>query len=289
MRLQTAFVTISAALLLASPAAAVTRITTSAYALFSNIQVVDTVGVTIVPQAATSGAAAPGYDATNTVASLSADIDLGLLTVIRAGLGVDTGLLSSRSQANGGPTSGSGRSQVDDLGVNLFTRTSVLPAVTTLGITADTITSTTSVTVVGTDAVLSGRAVFENLDLNLLSLLNFSLGANAEVVPNFTLFNGLGLKIVLNEQIIGGNGTTEKSLTTNALRISFVDYLLGGRLLTGDLIVGNSFAGIEIDPTEPPAPGVPEPGVWLQMIAGFGLVGVVVRRRRDIGRRTVAA
>lgn len=36
------------------------------------------------------------------------------------------------------------------------------------------------------------------------------------------------------------------------------------------------------------ASGVPEPSTWAMMLGGFGLIGVMLRRRRRIGQRTVA-
>jgi hypothetical protein len=275
------------ALLIAGPAAAVTTITTSGYAFFSNVRVANVVGVTVGPLAGSSGTASPGYDNSASVASLDTNVGLGTVAGVAAGLEVDTGLLTSRSTANGvnpgDTTTGTGRSQVNDLSLDLFTRLGVLPRVTTLKLTADTITSSTIVTLSGSSATLTGRSVFEDLDLRVLSLLNVDFGANVEFAPNTVLLDALGLRIVLNEQIVGGNGGSMQSLTTNAINIGFDNYLLGGRLLTGNIIVANSFAGIVVDPAvvvDPPVSGVPEPAVWLQMILGFGLAGLVVRRRQ---------
>jgi hypothetical protein len=33
-------------------------------------------------------------------------------------------------------------------------------------------------------------------------------------------------------------------------------------------------------PTQPPPPAVPEPGTWMTMLAGFGLIGWLMRRRK---------
>jgi hypothetical protein len=40
--------------------------------------------------------------------------------------------------------------------------------------------------------------------------------------------------------------------------------------------------GVAPPPPPPPGPGVPEPGSWAMMIAGFGLLGAVMRRRRGL-------
>ena len=216
------------------PLFAATTITTSAYALFSDIRVAGAIGVTVRPLAGTSGTALLPYNDDNQVLSLGTNIDLGLVGVTRVGLGIDSGLLTSNSTANGtlpgDTTAGSAVSQANDLAINLFTKVSILPALTTLGLTADTINSTTTVTRLGNSAVLTGTSVIENLNLQLFSLLDFGLGANARVSLNTVLINAMGIRVTLNEQIIGGNGGSSQSLTTNAIAIVIDDYLLGGRL-----------------------------------------------------------
>ncbi len=46
----------------------------------------------------------------------------------------------------------------------------------------------------------------------------------------------------------------------------------------GEIHLGNFDGGISIDP---PPPAVPEPASWAMLIAGFGLVGAISRRRRQ--------
>ena len=279
-------VTFTLGLLSAVPSTAATTITSSAYALYSDIDVANTTGAVIGPLAAASGVASPGYTVNNAVLSLDAIVDFGLVAAVSAGLHLTNGLATSAITANGtyagDTTVGSGHSQINGLGVNLFTKAPLLPSLTTLGLTADTINSTTTVTRLGNSVLFTGTSVFKNLHLELRSLLNFGLAANAQVLPNTVLIDQLGIRIVLNEQIVGGNGDTSQALTTNAINIRLNNYLLGGRSLTGNLIVGNSYASIDIDDAIIPTPGVPEPAVWLQLIAGFGLTGAVLRRRKPV-------
>ena len=116
----------------AAPLFAATTITTSAYALFSDIHVTSAVRVTVRPLAETSGTASLPYNADNQVLSLGTSIDLGLVGVTRVGLGIDSGLLTSNSTANGtlpgDTTAGSAVSQANDLAINLLTKVSILPA-----------------------------------------------------------------------------------------------------------------------------------------------------------------
>jgi hypothetical protein len=50
--------------------------------------------------------------------------------------------------------------------------------------------------------------------------------------------------------------------------------------------LGKSSLSLDGSVLPPPTPGVPEPASWAMLIAGFGLVGAVARRRRQV---TVAA
>ena len=96
---------------------------------------------------------------------LGANIDLGLVGVTRAGLGIDSRLLTSNSTANGtlpsDTSAGSAVSPANDLAINLFIKVSILPTLTAIGLTADTINSTTTVIRLGNSAVLTGTSVIE--------------------------------------------------------------------------------------------------------------------------------
>lgn len=269
-----------AGLCAAVPAAGATTISTGAYGVFSDVRVLNTVGVTVGPVAAVSGTTAPGYNIDGSVAAVASTVDLGILSLVSAGLQIGTGVILSNASANGttplDTSSGSSLVVVDDLAVSLFTRLLGITT-TTLGLGADTITSQTQVVRIGEINTLTGQSILSNLNLTVLGIPTLSLGANAQVGPNFVAYDLLGLTVVLNEQIATTSGNTQ-SLVTNAIRIGFNDFLLGGRTLTGNLIIGQSRASITAMPTI----AVPEPGVWLQMIAGFGLTGLLVRRRHRL-------
>ena len=260
-----------------SPTFAATVISSSAFGVSSNVGVVNTVAVTVGPTAAVSGTASPAYANTGSLASLNANVGLGTVAGTTAGLTIATGLNSTAASANGvlpgDTTFGSANALINNLGIGLFTKAGLLPSITTLSIGADILSSQTTVTRIGNGALLVGQSNFTNLTVNLLGLLNVGFGANVQFNPNFILYNASGLKITLNEQITGGNGSNILTLATNALRLTLNDYALGGRLVTGDVIVGHSEAMINIAP-------LPEPGIWLQLILGFGFAGSALRLRR---------
>lgn len=259
----------------ALPAAALTTISSSAFGLSSNVKVINTVGVTVGPVAGVSGTTSPGYTLSGGVASVNSSVGLGVVSLVTAGLQLGTGVINTAASANGttpvDTSTGSGSAVVNNLGINLFTSLFGVPT-TALGLTATTLQSQTQVVRIGDAATLLGQSQFSNLSLSVLGLNVLSLGANATVAPNFLAYDLLGLRILLNEQQLSTDGNGVQTLLTNALRINFNNFLLGGRTLTGDVIVSQSVASIDID-------AVPEPAAWVQLIAGFGALGLVLRRR----------
>ena len=216
------------------------------------------VGLTVGTASGTAGAA---YNVDNTFLGVNQGLGLG------GGLnqGVTTGVLRAAAASNG--TTGSATASVNGLGLNL----SVL-GLTTVGLGTGLITSNT----VFDGATLTGSSSVANLTLSsLLFSVPLDAGLLASTAANRTLVNILGLTVTLNEQIASDmtlNGINTRSLTTNALRVSYRDFLIGGSLLSGDIIVGQSQVSV--------AQPVPEPATWAMMIVGFGMVGGVLRRQQ---------
>lgn len=264
-----------------SPATAATVISSSAFGLSSTVKVINTVGVTVGPIGAVSGTTPPGYANIGGVASANATVDLGVVSLVSAGLQLGTGVIATSASANGttpaDTSAGSASADVDDLNLRLFT--SVLGvSTTTLGLTADVLRSQTQVVRIGQSATLLGQSSFSNLSLSLFGLPLLALGADAQVAPNFVVYDLAGLRILLNEQVASTDSNGVQRLLTNAMRISFDNFLLSGRALTGDVIISQSVASIGID-------AVPEPAAWTQLIAGFGVLGLALRRRRTANRQ----
>lgn len=266
-----------------APAHAAMVIDSSAYALGATLNAANTVLVNVGPLAATGGSAAPAYSHNAGLATINQNLNLagfGALTVQQQ---LHTGIVNSTASSPFPVTpTGTASSTINNLDVGLTTQlTALLPLLTVLNVSADTIMSTSSVSAVGGLSAF-GSSTIEGLDISGLSLalgglfLDSSLYVNPNA--NTVLVDLLGLRIVLNEQTHTGNGTTDIGIATNALRLTFNDFLLGGNLVSGNVIVGHSQASIS--GYVPPVPAVPEPATWAMLIAGFGLVGGAMRMRR---------
>lgn len=264
------------------PAHAAMVIDSSAYALSSTLKAANAVLVQVGPLAAAGGSAAPAYSSNAGLATINQNLNLtgfGLLSVHEK---LHTGVVHS-SASSPFPVSptGTASAMINDLDVGLTTQALFAPLLTVLNVSADTIMSTSSVSAVGGLSAF-GSSTIEGLDIGSLSLAlgGLFIDSSLYVNPgaNTVLVDLLGLRIVLNEQVHTGNGTTDIGIATNALRLTFDDFLLGGKLVSGDVIVGHSQASIS-GYTAPPA-AVPEPASWAMLIAGFGLIGGAMRVRR---------
>ena len=267
---------IGAALLGSAGAAQATvEIATTARGLFSNVRAVGQPLTVVGPLASVSGRTSPGYALSNSLASLATSVGLGTVAGVTATLGLNSGAIATAADANGttpaNTTSGSASATVNNLDIGLVTTLLGIPT-TVLSLTASQVQSVTSATLSGGLVSLTGQSSFTNLNLNVAGLPILSLGSNAQVAPNFVAYNLNGLTITLNQQSASLFDNT-RVLITNAIGISFTNYLLDGRSLTGSITVGQSIAEFVGD-----AP-VPEPASWLQLLAGFGLTGLALRRR----------
>ena len=93
--------------------------------------------------------------------------------------------------------------------------------------------------------------------------------------PNTVILNVGGLRIVLNEQTLLGDGLTSSGIETNAIHVGFNNFVAGTGLVNGNIILGHTSALATLG--QPGA--VPEPATWAMMLIGFGAVGFSMRRR----------
>lgn len=84
-------------------------------------------------------------------------------------------------------------------------------------------------------------------------LLGLGLSLPLSVPPNTVLVNLLGVKVVLNEQTLEGDGLTSLSLAVNAVHVSLQNSLLAGiGGLSGDVVVAHSEVSRQCDIAEVP-------------------------------------
>ncbi len=270
---------------LANPASAVTAVNSHAYGLLANLNVANIVNATVGPLSATGGSAPADYTGSATLASINTDVALGTSAGAAFSQHLGTGLLTSSASGSAGTPSATATSTVNNLGTGLTSQVAFLPGVTIAGLGATTLTSTSSVGLAGGNLFANGSSSIEGLTLAGTALgglvIDGSLYGNA--APNTVILDLLGFKIIANEQLFGGDGVTSKSITTNALDLKFTNFLLGTNLLNGSIVIAHSDAAISGFTSGV----VPEPQSWAMLIAGFGLTGAVVRRRRS--SRSVAA
>jgi hypothetical protein len=265
------------------PAAATTVVSSSAFGLSTNLGLLGFVGVSIAPVAPASGVAAPAYNASNSVASVNQTLALGTPALAAVKEAVSTGLLVSTTKSTM-PISafGTASASVNQLATGLSTKLALVPAVDIFSIGATTVQSTSSVFGNGALSV-AGSSHIEGLTVSGLALGGLVIDGSAFVdpLPNTILVNLLGLRVILNEQLVSGNGSATLGLVTNAIHVYFDSFAVGGGVLNGNIIVADSAADISGGAIA----ALPEPAVWIQMLAGFVLVGVGIRGRRGAADR----
>ena len=261
--------------LLAASANATTVIRSGAYGVQVKLSVLSVVKAQVGPLASTDGIAGTGYDTTGTLASLNQTLGLGALT----GLKIGTGLMTTGAESVF-PLTPTGDADALVNGLNLSLTAG---RISSLGLTANTLTSHSEVE--GVDAAsATGTSKISGLKLTVLGINLINLGASefitAPANSNLLSLLGLnaisGLNIIVNEQIpLAGSNAKYAGITTNALHLIFSNFLLGTDRLYGDVIISSTRAYIDNANS-----ATPEPATWIQMITGFGLIGVAARRRK---------
>ena len=174
-----------------------------------------------------SGSAPPAYSDQDTQVSVTLGSPL-------TGQILATGLLAvSASSSVPASDSVTAEATVDDLDFDL---------IGLLTLDATTVRSTATVTgPCGGPLTATGTTLLEGASAG--SALGAGLGISASPSPNFVLLDALGVRVVLNEQIQGGDGTTHRSLTVNAIHITLSNVTLAGiGVVSGDIVIAHSEA-----------------------------------------------
>jgi hypothetical protein len=263
--------------LASSPALAQTA-SSSAYNVSVNQTVTSPTGaeatVTVAPIGAVSGAAPPSYNVSSSIASANETATLSGTSLAGFQEAISTGLLLTN--ANGTAFAAEATATINAFDFGITSNTAVIP-LSVLSLSATTIQSYSQANSTGgLDA--SGFTTLEGLTLGGSALggltINGSLFSNP--APNTVLFSGGGLSIILNEQLLSGDGMTNIGISTNAIAIRFADFALGTDVKDGSVIIGHTQAAAAVGGNAV----VPEPAAWATMLLGLGAVGHLLRRRR---------
>lgn len=224
----------------------------------------------LAPINVSAGDAPAPYDVQNTLAN----VDLSSLSPF---INLSTGILNTRAQSNAdGVDDGFDRyaqasSLVDGLGLDLLSNL--------LSLDVGAVSSHARVSGQPGGFVASGGSYLANVSLDTLLTMPLKIAVWDNFAPNTKVIdNLLGITLTFNEQI-ENCGADFCELTVNAINIGFNNVALGvGNLvgLNGNLIIGHSYAAAMAA-----TPPVPEASSYAMMLAGLGLVGYAVRRRKS--------
>jgi hypothetical protein len=248
------------AVALAAPALAQTA-SSSAFGESVSLTVDPLIGGQVIigsgPFPVAAGSAPPDYN-------VSDDADGATVESEPTGQVLATGFTSV--QASGTSTSASATATVNNVDVDLVG--ALISAV--FGLDASEVTATASVG--GTCGALTASGS-TSITGGTFSGQAGSGSISSSPGPNTVLIDNLGVRVVLNEQFVGGNGTTTQSIAVNGIHISVSETLLSLiGTLNGDIVISHAEASITcvlgdndqdddgIPDEEDNCPTVPNPG-----------------------------
>ncbi|MGH7130916.1 MAG: choice-of-anchor P family protein [Phycisphaerales bacterium] len=235
----------------------VVNASSNGYGVSADVHLVSTlVGINVPAVPVAAGAAPAPYDTNGTLLTLN---------VSAAGVAsLSTGLLTSHALSDvTGVGGGMARGEAVVNGLNLRVLPGIVSVLDTLNAGATTITSSAQLTSDGVTITPLGASHLENASIYVFGVGNLAINANA--APNTVLLDLLGIRIILNEQILTTFGNTT-TFQVNAIHITIDSPL---QLVSADVVVAHSEASMT----------VPTPGVAASL-AGLGALGAMRRRRR---------
>jgi hypothetical protein len=227
--------------------------------------------LSVGPLPEASGTAPPPYNDNEQVLDLQAGVP-GTLSLTASVL--DT---NAESNVDGldGVRFASADAAVTDLDFSA-TALGLLGSFATLSLTADAVGSTAEVQGDYDALIATGDTTLANASLNLEPPLGtFSVALDAMPAPNtivdVSALGLAGITLILNEQLIGGDGISSRDIMVNAIHLILDVDLLGLAGLSGDIIIGHSDASLT---------AVSEPATLALM--GLGLCGLCWQSRRKM-------
>lgn len=209
----------------------------SSFGAFADLTLLPLIGpginIDLGPVSTASGNAPPDYSDADTV--LSAGLSTG-----QTGNILSTGVLATNASSVIANDNTSADATVDDLSL------SIVGALQLLTIGADTVVSTADVSgdCGAGSLTATGTTTIENASAG--GTLGIGLSISANPSPNFELINLLGIRVVLNEQIVTGDGVTNRGITVNAIHVDLTNTVLSLiGALSGDIIIAQSQAQVQ--------------------------------------------
>ena len=197
-----------------------------------------TATVTSGPLPTAAGAAPPPYNVSNTVASVTVSASAAANSAL-----LQTGILTANATSNvPGSNTTTANATVNNLNLDAVAFSGLL------GIDATTVRSSVQIdgTCGGTLNATATTLIEGGQAFGSLLGVGGSVAIAAAPPPNFVALNVAGIRVVLNEQSIAGNGVTLRSATVNAIHVYLTNApvaLLG--VLNGDIVIGHSEAQVQ--------------------------------------------
>lgn len=199
--------------------------------------------ITLGEQPSAGGSAPPAYNI-GPIDSASLSVSNGLTGQI-----LSTGVVSvSAASSVPDETGAVATATINDLDTQLVG--ALIAELLTIG--ATTVQSTASIEGDCGALTASGGAVFEDAQIGGVIGGGQAIPDNPQA--NLVLLDTLGIRVVVNEQIVTGDGVLTRGLEVNALHISIDVSLLGIGALSGDIVLGHSEAAVECSSVPTPTP-----------------------------------
>ena len=254
--------------------------TTASLAVGGSVSATATVNAT----PSVSGVAPPAYSLHNSLASLSTSqgvIVTGTSNLLVENTGLMNVVASSDVDGLAGIHFASGQAEVDHLNANVLNTVGLTGQVISsfFTISATTVTSLSHVNGTFGSLTATGSAPIQDLKIvvNAVTILDLTGTGMVNFAPNTLVTFATpiaGLRVVLNEQILSGNGIGSEKITTNAIHVYFSGVVTPSGTITADLVVAHSSAQLR---------AVPEPGSLA--LLGFGGLAMAGYARRHRNKR----
>ena len=208
----------------------------SGFGVFVDLNLIPLIGgginISLGPIPTVSGTAPPDYNLTSSAVSASVSSPL-------TGNILSTGVLVTNSNSNISGDTVSADSTVNNIALY------IVELLQLLTLSADSIQSTAEISgQCGSSLTATGATTITNAQVN--GTLGAGLTIPLNPAPNTVLLNALGIRVILNEQITGGDGVNSLSITVNAVHITIENSILSAiGALSGDIIISQSRAQLQ--------------------------------------------